>query len=388
MMATTPVTREELVQQAAALVPTLRERAERTEQLRRLPEETVADLTNAGLFRIGNPDRFGGVGLDVDTAYEVTFELARGCGSTAWCYSILTNHNWMLGHWPEQAQEEYFADSPDTLVSSGFDPGRSQVEMVPGGYRLSGRWSFSSGCDAAQWVMVGGLCAGGLHLFLVPMAQVTIVDTWFVSGLRGTGSKDVTIDDAFVPSHRVVEMRRMRAGETDGWVLHGRPSYRAPMFALSLGLIAPIVGIARGAVEAFAEQLQGRRRRDGSGATDSVATQLRLAEAAAEADTARTLARHNTRELLDRAARGETFTMLDRARYRRDQVFMVNLSVRAVSRLFEAGSGNAIQDSNPLQRFHRDALAASQHMAIRWDDYAEQYGRVALGLEPSPTAFL
>ena len=220
------------------------------------------------------------------------------------------------------------------------------------------------------------------------MTDVTIVDTWFVSGMRGTGSKDVTIDDAFVPSHRVVEMRRMRAGETDGWALHGRPSYRAPMFALSLGLVAPIVGIARGAVEAFAEQLQGRRRRDGTDATHAVAAQLRLAEASAEADTAPSLARHNTREILDRAARGETFTMLDRARYRRDQVFMVKLSVQAVGRLFEAGSGTAIQDSNPLQRFHRDALAASQHMAIRWDDYAEQYGRVALGLDPSPTAFL
>lgn len=388
MVATMPVTREELVQRAAALVPKLRERAERTEQLRRLPDETIADLVDAGLFRIGNPDRFGGLGLDVDTAYEVTFELARSCGSTAWCYSILTNHNWMLGHWPEQAQEEYFADSPDPLASSGFDPGRSRVEIVPGGYRLSGRWSFSSGCDAAQWVMVGGLGPGGLHLFLVPMTQVTIVDTWFVSGLRGTGSKDVTIDDAFVPSHRVVEMRRMRAGETDGWILHGRPSYRVPMFALSLGLIAPIIGMARGAVEAFAEQLRGRTRRDGTEATYSVATQLRLAEASAEADAARTVARYNTRELLDRAARGETFTLMDRARYRRDQVFMVNLSVRAVSRLFEAGGGNAIQDSNPLQRFHRDALAASQHMAIRWDAYAEQYGRVALGLEPSPTAFL
>ena len=388
MIATMPVTREELVQRASALVPKLRQRAERTELLRRLPDETIADLMDAGLFRIGNPDRFGGVGLDVDTAYEVTMELARGCGSAAWCYSVLTNHNWMLGHWPEQGQAEYFVNSPDTLASSGFDPSRSRVEVVAGGYRLSGRWSFSSGCDAAQWVMVGGLSSGGLRLFLVPMSEVTIVDTWFVSGLRGTGSKDVTIDDAFVPSHRVVEMRRMRAGETDGWALHGRPSYRAPMFALSLGLVAPIVGIARGAVEAFAEQLHGRKQPDGTALTHSVASQLRLAESSAEADAARILALHNTREIVDRAARAETFTMHDRARYRRDQAFMVKLAVRAISRLFEAAGGHALLESNPLQRFHRDALAASQHMAIRWDENAEQYGRVALGLEPSPTAYL
>jgi 3-hydroxy-9,10-secoandrosta-1,3,5(10)-triene-9,17-dione monooxygenase len=388
MIATGLATREDLIQRATSLVPKLRERAERTEQLRRLPDETIADLMDAGLFRIGNPDRFGGLGLDVDTSFDVTMELGRACGSTSWCYSVLTNHNWMLGHWPEQAQQEYFADSPDTLSSSSFDPGRSKVEVVSGGYRLSGRWSFSSGCDAATWVMVGGLAPSGPRMFLVPMSDVTIVDTWFVSGMRGTGSKDLTIDDAFVPDHRVLDVRRMRAAETDGWALHGRPSYRVPMFALSLGLVAPIVGIAGGAVEVFAEQLHGRKRRDGADATHAVATQLRLAEASAEADTARTLARHNTREALDRAARGETFTMLDRVRYRRDQVFMVKLAVRAVSRLFEAGGGSAIQDSHPLQRFHRDALAASQHMAIRWDDFAEQYGRVALGLDPSPSALL
>ncbi|MFN8636959.1 MAG: acyl-CoA dehydrogenase family protein [Chloroflexota bacterium] len=388
MVATTPATREEMLRRASALVPRLRERAERTEQLRRLPEETVADLVDAGLLRIGTPARFGGNGLDVDAAFEVTFELGRACGSTAWCYSVLNNHNWMLGHWPEEAQQEYFADSPDTLSSSGFDPGRSRVEVAPGGYRLSGRWSFSSGCDAASWVMVGGLAPGGPHMFLVPMRDATIVDTWHVTGLRGTGSKDVTVDDAFVPSHRVVELRRMRAAETDAWALHGRASYRVPMFALSLGLVGPVIGMAGGAVEAFVEQLHGRKQPGGAAATQAVASQLRLAESSAEADTARGLARLNTRELLDWGARGEPFTMLDRARYRRDQVFMVKLATRAIGRLFEAGGGHVLQESNPLQRFHRDALAAAQHMAIRWDTYAEQYSRVTLGLEPAQTALL
>ena len=113
-----------------------------------------------------------------------------------------------------------------------------------------------------------------------------------------------------------------------------------------------------------------------------------MAESSAEADTARSLARLNTRELLDRAAGGESFTMQDRVRYRRDQVFMVKLATQAIGRLFEAGGGYVLQESNPLQRFHRDALAAAQHMAIRWDTYAEQYSRVTLGLDPAPTALL
>jgi 3-hydroxy-9,10-secoandrosta-1,3,5(10)-triene-9,17-dione monooxygenase len=384
-----PVTREELVQRATALVPKLRERAERTERLRRLPDETIADLVDAGLLRIVTPERFGGHGLDFDAKLEVALELGRGCGSTAWCYSILTTHSWWLGHFPVQAQEEFFADSPDTLGSSSLDPGRSRVEVVPGGYRLSGRWSFSSGCDAASWVTVGGLVPSGRLWFLVPMAEVTIDDIWFVSGLRGTGSKDLVIDNVFVPAHRVAEQRLIQEGQSDGWALHRRPSYRVPLFALMpTTLVAPVLGMARGMVETFADQLRGRKRPDGTELTHAVASQLRLAESSAEADAARCLLRQNTREVLDRAARDETPTLLDRARYRRDHAFMVKLGIRAISRLFEAGGGHALLESNPLQRFHRDALAASQHFGTRWDENAELYGRVALGLEPAPTARL
>lgn len=389
MLATMAITREEMVQRASALVPRLRERAAETERLRRLPDETVDDLVNAGLLRIGNPDRFGGVGLDLDASFEVVMELGRGCGSTAWVYSVLSTHNWMVGHWPQQAQEEYFADSPDTFASSGFDPGRAQVEVVAGGYRLSGRWSFSSGCDAARWAMVGGLVLGRHLLFLVPMAEVTVIDTWFVSGLRGTGSKDLAIDDAFVPSHRACEMRALREAQTDGWALHRRAGYRAPQATLMPGtLVAPIVGMARGAVEAFAEGLQGRKRPDGTPLTHSAASQLRLAESSAEADVARCLLLHNSREAIDRAGRGEPFTLLDRVRARRDQLFAVKLAVRAIGRLVEEGGAHALHESSPLQRFYRDALAASQHHQNRWDDNAEQYGRVALGLDPAANARL
>ena len=314
-------------------------------------------------------------------------ELGRGCGSTAWCYSILTTHSWWLGHFPIQGQEEFFADGPDTLGASSLDPGRSRVEVAPGGYRISGRWSFSSGCDAASWVTVGGNGPSGVLWFLVPVSDVTIDDNWFVTGLRGTGSKDLVIDDVFVPAHRVAEQAVMREGGTDGWALHGRPSYRVPLFSLlPFTLVAPVLGMARGMVETFASQLQGRKRPDGTGLTHAVASQLRLAESSAEVDAACHVLRQNTREILDRAARGETPTLLDRARYRRDHAFMVKLAVQAVSRLFEASGGHALQESNPLQRFHRDALAASQHLGVRWDENAELYGRVALGLDLPPTA--
>jgi 3-hydroxy-9,10-secoandrosta-1,3,5(10)-triene-9,17-dione monooxygenase len=184
-------------------------------------------------------------------------------------------------------------------------------------------------------------------------------------------------------------MRRMWEGQTDGWLLHGRAGYRAPSLTVQPGtLIAPIIGMALGAVDAYTEQLQVRTRPDRTPLTHSVASQLRLAEASAEADTARSLLRNNSREVLKRAARGETFTILDRARYRRDQIFMVKLAVRAIGRLVEGGGAHALLETNPLQRFYRDAQAASQHHQNRWDEHAEQYGRVALGLDPAPTARL
>src|SRR5499433_3727971 len=145
--------RDELLRRASRLVPVLKERAALTEQLRQIPPETVKDLVASGLIRIGNPQRYGGHGVDIDVAFEVAGELGRACGSTGWCYSLWTVHNWWLGHFPEPAQEEFFSTGADTLFSSGLNPGGGTAESVAGGFRVSGRWSFSSGCDAASWAM-------------------------------------------------------------------------------------------------------------------------------------------------------------------------------------------------------------------------------------------
>ena len=373
-----------MLRRAAHLVPVLQERAARTEQLRQIPPETVGDLKASGLIRIGNPERYGGHGLDLDTAHEVAWELGRGCGSTAWCYSLWAVHNWWLGHFPEKAQGEFFAEGPDTLFSSGLNPAGGRAESVGGGLRVSGRWSFSSGCDAASWVMVAvpGPGPNGLHWLLLPRADCEIVDTWFASGMRGSGSKDVVVKDAFVPGHRVLDANRAGDGDWTGWELHGRVSYRAPLRCLTgWDLVAPVVGMAQGAVDEFTVRLRGT---SGPGRTaDSVALQLRLAEAAAEVDAARTVHRQAIRGILDKAARGEAFSEGDRARYRRDKAFVARLSVQAVNRLYAASGAHAVLDSAPMQRFHRDAHGASHHAALSWDLAAEQFGRQALGLAPA-----
>ena len=370
----------DLLRRASELLPVLRERAARTEQLRRLPPETVKDLISSGLVRIGTPRRYGGNGLDIDAGHAVAWELGRACGSTAWCCSLWIVHNWWLGHFSERAQDDFFASGPDTLASTCLNPAGGTAEPVSGGFRVSGRWSFSSGCDASSWTMVSvpGDRPGTIRWLLLPRPDYEIADTWFASGMRGTGSQDIVVRDVFVPAHRVLDPDA--AGDTDrtGWRLHRRPSYRVPLRLLTgWDLAAPLVGIAQGAVDEFTARLRGTT---GPGRTaDSVALQLRLAEASAHVDAARTIHERTVREMVECAGAGEVFTELDRARYRRDKAFVARLCVQAVDRLFEGGGAHAIVEADPLQRFHRDAHGASHHAALGWDVAAEAYGREALG---------
>jgi len=377
------VTREELRRRASELVPVLRERAARTEQLRQISPETVHDLVSSGLIRIGNPPRYGGLDVEYDAAFDVGFELGRACGSTAWCYCLWAVHNWWVGHFPARAQEEFFASGPDTLASSGIHPSRSTFESVAGGLRVSGRWSFSSGCDAASWAILAVPRPDGPIWTLIPRQDYEILDTWFTSGMRGTGSKDILVQDAFVPEHRTLDPSHAGDGEWTAWELHRRLSYRLPLRAMTgWDLAAPLVGIAQGAVDEFTSRLQGT---SGPGRTaDSVLVQVRLAEASAEVDAARELFRHSIRELLGKAERREPLTDLERARYRRNKNFAVKLCVQAVNRLFEASGGRAIAESEAIQRFHRDVNAGSHHQGLSWDAAAEDYGRQALGLPPLP----
>ena len=374
------VIRRTLLRRAVELVPVLKERAARTEQLRQIPSESVQDLIASGLIRIGNPERYGGHGIEVDAAFYVGWELGRGCGSTAWCYALWTEHNWWLGHFPEACQEEFFATGPDTLFSSGLNPLGGKAERVSGGFRVSGRWSFSSGCDAATWVMVScGTSREDMTWFLLPRGDCEIVDTWFASGLRGSGSKDVAVRDVFVPAHRAMDPNRAGGLDRTGWELHKRVSYAVPLRTITgWALAAPIVGMAQGVIDEFTSR---SRRGAGPGrSVESVALQLRLAEASAEVDAARALHRHDIREMLDKAARGDPFTPADRARYLRDKAFVVRLSVQAVNRLFEASGARAVLDAEPIQRLFRDAHTASHHAALGWDVAAEQFGRQALAL--------
>ncbi len=368
---------DELLRRASALVPVLKDRAARAEQLRRLPDENVAKLLASGLYRIAVPKRFGGLDVDYSLALDVAEELARGCPATGWCYGLWAAHAWLIGYWPLAAQEEVFEANPDALCSSSLNTGKSTCIPVDGGYRVSGRWEFSSGCDHAGWLMLGVSGIGERNWVLIPKTDFEIVDTWFVSGLRGSGSKDVVVADAFVPSHRVLDVPTAGDGDYSGWRVHRQDRYRAPITVL-LGwdLVAPMLGIAQGMIDEFIARLRGAA---GPGRTaESQAVHIRLSQASAEVDAARALVRQDVREILDRAGDGGTFSILERAKYRRDKAYATQLCLQAVNRLFDISGGHALFDSSALQRHHRDAHAAAHRDTLTMDLAGQDFARLAL----------
>jgi 3-hydroxy-9,10-secoandrosta-1,3,5(10)-triene-9,17-dione monooxygenase len=372
----------ELVERARALRPALRERAAHCEELRQIPATTVADLRAAGIFRIATPVRFGGLGLDLEVIADVAGELARACGSTGWMASFWATHQYMVGWWGEEAQAEYWANGPDTLSSTVSALVAFESEPADGGLRLSGRWRFSSGIDQAEWII--------LHTpnenCLLPRSDFEIEDDWYASGLRGTGSKSIVIEDAFVPSHRIVTHDELGLGHYPGRFLSDSPWYRLPnpaILVLPNFIVAPILGMVQGVADVFEERVQ--RRRDPQTqlpAHERVANQERFAEATAELHAAKLVHRRNLADLREWGAKGGQLTLEQRTTSRRNVTYAATLCTRAANRLIDGTDSSALYEVNSLHRLGRDVRAGALQYAIAFDEAAQQYSRVRWGLEP------
>ncbi|MCE3000478.1 MAG: acyl-CoA dehydrogenase, partial [Betaproteobacteria bacterium] len=307
-MAVAAPTHAELVERALALVPKLREHAPRAEELRRIPDDTLADLHASGLFRMLQPKRVGGSELAYEAIVELTAIVGRGCGSTAWVLANLANHHWMLALWPRQAQDEIWGPSPDTLIGSALMFPAGHAERTEVGYRLSGHWKFSSGIDACGWCMLGGIAHSSegelpeYQVFLVPQSDYRIIDTWHVAGLRGSGSKDVEVSNIFVPAHRALSVKDMKGGIAPGG--ETAALYRLPVFDLFPYVVAgAALGIAQGALDSFTEDI--RQRITAYSTTllaDYATTQSRLGHAAAAVSAAERILTGNCREAMALAA--------------------------------------------------------------------------------------
>ncbi|HWE73497.1 MAG TPA: acyl-CoA dehydrogenase family protein [Stellaceae bacterium] len=380
----------ELVTRARLLVPVLRQRAAETEKLRRLPDATVADLQEAGLFRLFQPARCGGTEAPLRAFIDIGGTLGRGCGSTSWVYNNLVVHNWMLGYWPAQMQDEIWNADPQALIGSSFVFPGGRAERAAGGYRLSGKWPFSSGIDASSWMMLAAPVnsadgkAPEPRFFVVPKSDYRAIDNWHAMGLAGTGSKDVVVDNIFVPEHRTLSAADGKGGPHPGSKENPGALYKLPWYAL-FGFVngATALGIAQGAVEEFIAVTRARvATATGRQLAELATMQLRVAEAATQVDAAETLMLKDCDEAMRIADAGKLASMDEKTRWRRDAAFAVRMTIKAIDLLFAGAGGAAILDSHPLQRALRDAHAAQGHIGLNWDANGTMYGRVALGLDP------
>ncbi|GAA2643323.1 3-hydroxy-9,10-secoandrosta-1,3,5(10)-triene-9,17-dione monooxygenase oxygenase subunit [Paractinoplanes durhamensis] len=370
------------------LLPVLRDRAQEAEDRRQVSAETVKSLAATGFFRLLQPARFGGFEADPATFFGCVRDIAAACGSTGWISSVIGVHNWQMALFPDQAQQDVWGDDPGTLMSSSYAP-TGRIKQVDGGYRVSGRWSFSSGSDHASWVLLGGIVPGegdapaDFRTFLLPAADYTIEDVWHTIGLRGTGSNDIVVTDAFVPTYRSLSF-----GDTARCICPGQELNTAPLYRIPYGSIfpytitTPIIGMATGAYDAHVTYMRERVRAAYAGvrAAEDPYSQVRVARAAADIDAAWLALTANMRELMTLVTAGEKLPMQLRLRVRRDQVHGTELSIQAVDRLFENSGGRAIYTSHPIQRFWRDAHAGRVHAINDPERALSMYGRGEFGL--------
>jgi len=380
-----------LLSRSRAIAERASARAPQTETDRRLGADMIEHMRQADLFRVMQPQAYGGFEYGFDVFAQMVAAIASGCGSTGWVYGLLASHQWLMACFSREAQDEVWHDR-DALAAGTYAP-VGQAVAVDGGYRLSGVGSFCSGCDNAQWQLLGGMIpqadgAAKPGFFLLRTVDCTIDDNWHTMGLAGTGSKNIVARDAFVPLHRTLAFAELAGGTAPGMRTNPNPLYRQSFLAvLPVTIVAPVLGMAEGALADFLAMTGVRTTRGAvTGGNRRMAelttVQMRAAEASACIDAARLLMLRDLAEAFETASRGEPIGVDMRLRNRRDQAFCVKLLVQAIDALFLAAGGQELFLDKPLQRNWRDAHAAASHISLNWDSTGSMYGQYLVGLEP------
>jgi alkylation response protein AidB-like acyl-CoA dehydrogenase len=385
----------ELERRATNLRPLLEQHAALTDSLRRLPDPIVAALREAGLCRLMVPQRFGGYQTSVHTYIEVMTELGRGCGSTSWVASLINVCAWLAALFPERAQQDVWGGNPDAWVAGSLAP-HGDAKPVDGGWRVTGKWMWASGSMHAQWAACGihmNNDAGetvNFGLSLMPMSELTIEDSWFVAGMKGTGSNTIVANDVFVPEHRFLPYPAAFGGSyrtehTDEIV------YRVALVPVTiLILVGSQLGMAQAALDYVIEKASARgithtnyaRQRESTG------FQILVADAAMKIETARLHAFRAADALDACAVAGRHPDLRERARVRADSALVAKFCRDAVEILVSAHGTSSMADSSRLQRLWRDVHVASRHAITEWQVNLEIYGKALLGVEPNITPLI
>ena len=377
--------RADLVARAAKVLPRLSGNADAADRDRRVPDENVDALAEAGLLSVLAPARHGGLQTDLRTSLEVSREVARGCGSTAWVTTLLNVCDFYVGLFPAQAQDDVWGATPGARTAGVLAPTGTARE-VDGGMVVSGRWTPASGSAHARWAIVGvrrdaaSFAEDGM--VLIPMAELTVLDTWFVSGMRGTASDTLVAEDVFVPAHRYLSAPEARLGRY-GTPYTDEALYRSAFVPVStLVLAGPQLGLAQAALDLVVDKAPQRHMTYTDYENQAVAptTQLAVARAASLIDSAQLHAYRAAADIDDAAEQGIHPDYDARARMRMDAGVAAVHAREAIRILVSAHGAAAFAEANPLQRIWRDSETASRHAIINPEVGAEIYGTSLLGI--------
>jgi 3-hydroxy-9,10-secoandrosta-1,3,5(10)-triene-9,17-dione monooxygenase len=378
-----------LLDEAKRIAPMLAEGAAGDDELRRLSDSTWKLLLDGGFLRALQPARFGGGEAPMVEFVDATIELSCASPSAGWVAGVIGVHPWQLGLFNEKAQQEMWSADPTAMHSSSYNP-TGKAEKVAGGYKVSGRWSFSSGCDHCRGVMLGAIhgsrdVAGAqvrdFRSFLLMPGQYRIEDNWRVAGLKGTGSKDIVVEETFVPEYRTQShLDYAINAPLPGQEVNGGPLYRLPWSVVfNMALAASMLGSARGFIDAWITATRDRKLSLGGRAADDALIQHRIATATWYLDASITRLRADAIELWRMAEAGEAASMRTRAQVRWNMNRGCELVGQAVTDLFHAATGRSIFLDHPLQRRFQDVQAALAHAYLVPDPLARAVGGMLLG---------
>ncbi|HEY3918042.1 MAG TPA: acyl-CoA dehydrogenase family protein [Stellaceae bacterium] len=381
------ITHAEAVTRAKKIGEVCKANAEATEKLRHLPRENVEAMVASDLIGLIIPKERGGYGVDSwMTIADVVTEVGRHCGASGWCFDLLMQHHWVFGMFPGECQDQVYKQDPRPKIGTSFMPA-AKVTRAPGGFRVTGEWSFSSGIDHSDWAILGGAvpAADGssppdVRFFMFGPEEFKVKDNWYAVGLKGSGSNNVVVNDVFVREEYTVRAADFGAGQSPGSKVNKGVMFREPGYiAFPFGIFCPLIAIARGALDCFTDFAKTRAT---SAVRDPMLqllnTQRSIGEAAAEIDAAYLLAKENDAKLMAGLPNGET----DAMSIRRNFTLASRLAMRGVDRLFEASGARGILDNNPIQRFWRDVHAAGNHVAWGVDTGYVNAGAFAMGMPP------
>lgn len=348
-----------------------------------VPDSSVDAMIGTGLFRAFTPMQYGGLEMDPASFFEGIMRIAEADSAAAWIAGQLNVHSFEIALMDKRMQDEFWGEGPDTRASSSYAP-IGKYESVQDGYLLTGTWTFSSGVDHAQWVILGG----GDRNFVVPVTDVAIDhNSWDVQGLKGTGSKSVTLDNVFVPGYRTHLLIDTYNDANPGWEVNNRPLYWVSFLSLFNSTPAnTAIGTAVGGIETFIEQSRVRLTRQGTGApaAQNPFLHLKVAEARTRVRTVKDRHLKNWRELFDIACRGQEASPLERMRVRFEAADSIAASFESFTEIWPIAGAAASSSANPLQQTMRDLMAARNHGSAGKELAAGQYVKELFGLPPAP----